>query len=132
MSRRLVPVLLALTVLIACASPIALASNQTPVLGWNGAFPNGKGFGTVKPRTVYLGGDPTGDISSIAWHHWGQARTVGFGQGWCPGRSVASGRPCPAALHISNLGTCHGLHAYRTLVFYFKSGARRKCLGPGS
>jgi hypothetical protein len=124
MSRTLVPFLLAATVLLACALPTALGSTPPPVLGWKAAFPNGKGFGAVKPRMVFLGGDPTGEVSSITWHHWGRGRTVGFGRGWCPGRSVASGHPCLAALHVSGLGTCHGRRAYRRLAFNFKPKSR--------
>jgi hypothetical protein len=124
MSRRFVAVLLALTVTFACALPSAFGRSPAPVLGWKAAFPNGQGFGAVKPRTVYLGGDPTGNVSAITWHQWGLKRSVGFGRGWCPGRSVASGHPCLAALHVYGLGTCHGRRAYRTLAFYFKSRTR--------
>lgn len=110
--------------LLAFVMPIASGSSSVPVLGWKGAFRSGTGFGSVKPRTVYLGGDPTGEVKAISWHQWGSARAVGFGRGWCPGQSVASGHPCPAALHVSGLGLCHGQRAYRMLAFYFKSGRK--------
>ncbi len=90
------------------------------MLGNKHAFQNGTGFGRAKPRTVYLGGDPTGNVTSITWHGWGNARPVGFGKGWCPGRSVAAGHPCRAALHAYGLGTCRGQRAYNHLAFYFK------------
>ena len=131
MSRRFISVLLALAVPLVCALPSALGRNRTPVLGWKRAFPSGKGFGVVKPRTVYLGGDPTGNVASITWHNWGSGRAVGFGQGWCPGRSVASGHPCRVPLHVYGLGTCHGLRSYRNLSFYFKPGRHRHWT-PGS
>lgn len=126
MLRRLVAGLAALAVCLGCALPTAFGRGASPVLGWNSAFQNGDGFGMVKPRRVYLGGDPTGNVSSITWRDWGTGRSVGFGTGWCPGRSVASGHPCRAALHVYGLGTCHGLRAYRDLAFYFKSGQHRR------
>ena len=100
----------------------AFADVSVPVLGSKAAFQNGKGFGAVKPREVYLGGDPTGDVQSISWHHWGSQRSVGFGRGWCPGQSVAAGHPCTASLHVYGLGRCHGRHAYLHVAFYFKNG----------
>lgn len=89
--------LVALTVLCALSASTAIAATA-PVLGWKGAFSFGKGFGAVKPRTVYLGGDPTGDVKSISWPDWGTQRPYGYGMGWCPGSSVANGHPCQAAL----------------------------------
>ncbi len=123
MSRRLITTALILTLMLAVAIPVSFASIQVPVLGWTGAFHSGTGFGTVKPGTVFLGGDPTGEVKSVIWHHWGRARAVGHGTGWCPGSSVANGHPCPAALRISNIGSCHGQRAYRKLAFYFKTGS---------
>jgi hypothetical protein len=122
MSRGVAAVSAVIALLFVVTSPIAFGRTTSPVLGWKHAFQNGRGFGTAKPRTVYLGGDPTGLVKSINWRHWGASRSVGFGQGWCPGRSVAAGHPCSAALHLSRLGTCHGRSAYITLAFYFKSG----------
>ncbi len=122
MSRRLAVVLAAVAMLFVSSVSTALARSASPVLGWKHAFQSGMGFGTAKPRTVYLGGDPTGEVKSISWHQWGAAHAVGFGRGWCPGQSVAAGHPCPAALHLSKLGTCHGRRAYIDLAFYFKTG----------
>lgn len=122
MVQRLTAVLGVAAMLFVLSMPTALARIASPVLGSNQAFQNGKGFGTVKPRTVYLGGDPTGEVKSITWHQWGAAHAVGFGQGWCPGQSVAAGHPCAAALHVSQLGICHGRRAYLKLAFYFKTG----------
>jgi len=119
--RQLRIMLVAVTVLCALASSTAIAAT-VPVLGWKGAFSFGKGFGAVKPRTVYLGGDPTGLVKSISWPRWGTRGPWGYGTGWCPGSSVASGHPCQAALRASNLGLCHGQRAYRKLAFYFKTG----------
>ena len=104
------------------------AASGGPVLGWARAFSNGAGFGQVKPRRVYLGGDPTGEVRSLRWHAWGAGTTAGFGTGWCPGRSVADGHFCTVSLHASDVGRCHGHRAYRTLAFYFKPGPHKTWL----
>jgi len=122
--RRLTAGLVVLAV-AALSVPAALAGGGRPVLGWQHAFPNGTGFGMVEPRTVYLGGDPTGYVSKLRWQRWGSGKTVGYGQGWCPGRSVASGHYCTTSLHVYDLATCHGRHSYRMMVFYFKPGSRQ-------
>lgn len=124
MSRRAVAALLALSMPLVVALPSAFGSSGSPVLGWKGAFPHGKGFGSAKPSTVFLGGDPTGRVSSITWNGWGRGQAVGYGTGWCPGKSVAAGHPCAAALHVSRLGTCHGRRAYGQLAFAFKMAGR--------
>lgn len=119
MARRVLMALLVLSAGAVAALP-ASASTATVVLGSKSAFPNGKGFGTAKPRVVFLGGDPTGYVSKLTWQRWGESHAVGFGQGWCAGQSVAAGHYCLTALHVSSLGTCHGRRAYKTLVFDFK------------
>lgn len=111
-------------VLVVAGPPAALGGMPTPVLGFKGAFRGGKGFGAVKPKVVYLGGDPTGRVQSVRWRAWGSSRATGVGQGWCAGESVAAGHVCEASLHVSRLGTCHGRRAYRTLAFYFKQHGR--------
>jgi hypothetical protein len=50
------------------------------VLGGFSFAPNGKGFGTSKPRTIFNGGDPSGLVTSIRWQHWGSAHAIGFGK----------------------------------------------------
>ncbi len=106
--------------------PTALAASGSVLLGWKRAFQNGQGFGAAKPRVVYLGGDPTGYVSKLRWYHWGSSRAVGYGQGWCAGPSgVADGHYCTTALHVSNVGICHGRRAYRVMVFAFKPGPRK-------
>lgn len=106
--------------------PTALAAQGLPVLGSSHAFPNGKGFGVVQPRTVYLGGDPTGQVSKLRWQQWGSSKIIGFGQGWCPGKSVASGHYCTTSLHLYGLDSCHGHRAYSMMIFYFKPSPRRR------
>jgi hypothetical protein len=105
--------------LLVISSP-ASGRGSTPVLGWKHAFSNGVGFGSVRPRHVYLGGDVTGNVTAISWHNWGRMRSFGFGTGWCPGSSVATGYYCPVSLHTDKLGTCHGRRAYKEMAFYFR------------
>jgi hypothetical protein len=107
--------------LLLIVSASAVGRSSTPVLGSRQAFPNGAGFGTVKPRHVFLGGDPTGNVTSVSWRNWGSQRSAGFGTGWCPGRSVASGHSCSVSLHAFRLGSCHHRRAYTAMTFYFKS-----------
>jgi hypothetical protein len=107
--------------LLLVAASSAVGRSSTPVLGSKQAFPNGAGFGTVKPRHVFLGGDPTGSVTSVSWHRWGRQRSTGFGTGWCPGRSVASGHPCSVSLHVYALANCHRRRAYTKMAFYFKT-----------
>ncbi len=102
------------------SSPAAFGALPAPVLGWKYAFKYGNGFGTVRPSLVYLGGDATGKVKSITWHRWGYTKSVGYGRGWCPGKSVAAGHPCAAKLQISDIGGCHGRRAYRRLQFFFR------------
>jgi hypothetical protein len=115
--------LLVIALVLVLAVPAAAAGS--PVLGSAGAFTNGKGFGQVKPREVYLGGDPTGDVKGVRWHGWGAKRAIGFGTGWCSRQSVADGYYCGVSLHVYDLGSCHGRPAYRKMVFYFKPSQRK-------
>jgi hypothetical protein len=111
---------LALLALLApCAVGVARA--ERPVLGARAAFPGGRGFGSVAPRTVFLGGDPTGLVTHLHWRRWGSARATGAGEGWCPGVSVAAGYRCPASLRATVLGSCHGRPAYEHLAFSFET-----------
>lgn len=114
MKRRLIAGVLALAC-VAVMAASALAAAGVPVLGWKQAWMNGEGFGSVSPRQVYFGGDPTGNFVKLRWAHWGAGRTTASGMGWCPGQTVAQGHPCAVRMTASALGTCHGRHAYRKL-----------------
>jgi hypothetical protein len=118
LKRTMIAAVLGLLVLAASS---AIGRTLTPVLGAKRAFPNGAGFGMVKPRHVFLGGDPTGNVTSLSWHNWGRQQSTGFGTGWCPGRSVASGHPCAVSLHVYALANCHRRRAYTKMAFYFKT-----------
>lgn len=61
----------------------------------------------------------------LRWQHWGSGTTVGYGQGWCPGRSVASGHYCTTSLHVYDLVTCEGRRAHRMMALYFKPAPHR-------
>jgi hypothetical protein len=50
------------------------------LLGARPFAPNGAGFGTCKPRHIFNGGDPSGDVVSIKWKLWGSKDAIGFGQ----------------------------------------------------
>jgi hypothetical protein len=98
------------------------ASSPAPVLGSAKAFPSGKGFGKVKPTTVFLGGDPTGLFKSVTWAGWGASKSTGSGQGYYPppGKPTADAVKVPVTLVASSLGQCHGHRAYRKLAVSFE------------
>jgi hypothetical protein len=88
------------------------------VLGAKAFAPIGKGFGTVRPREIFNGGDPSGLVQDIAWKHWGSATATGTGKtsifkpqgGYYP-------ELVRAQLRASKLGHCtaHGPLAYTRL-----------------
>ncbi len=94
-----------------------------PTLGHRaGIFAHGsEGFGLVKPRTVFNGGDPTGLVTHITWKHWGKPYATGNGTGWYvgPNHSVANGHEERAHIVVFRLGTCHGKRMYRAVEWYF-------------
>jgi hypothetical protein len=106
------------------AAPSA-APQQTagpePTLGavWG---PGGqKGFGEVRPTETFAGGDPTSILEDLRWSGWGEPTATATGTGdWTPPDGiVADSVPRPARVTASNLGTCHGKPAYRTIKWYF-------------
>jgi hypothetical protein len=102
------------------ASAAAVAVSSTPTLGTHlgGAT---KGFGLVKPKTVFLGGDPTGLVTKLTWNSWGSPVTVGTGTGYYPppGNPVVAAVKVRVTLDASKLGTCKGHKAYKRLSFTF-------------
>ena len=96
----------------------ALASGSRPVLGAKAFAPMGEGFGTVAPPKIFNGGDPSGLVSNITWHHWGSRTATGWGKtsifkphgGYYPQQVRAElrasrlgrcGKPRPARVHAS-------------------------------
>jgi hypothetical protein len=88
-----------------------------------------KGFGQVKPREIYYGGDPTGLVCRIHWHSWGGPIARGTGVGWYinGSQSVSQGHPATATVVASKLGTWNGRPAYNRLRWSFPNhgGDRR-------
>jgi len=41
-----------------------------------------QGWGSIRPRTIFNGGDPTGLVKDISWSSWGGATAVGNGMGY--------------------------------------------------
>jgi hypothetical protein len=121
MKRVRVFAVMAIAIVALSTAALAMAS-ATPVLGSAKAFTGGKGFGKVKPKTVFLGGDPTGLFTKVTWKNWGSATATGSGSGFYPppGKPTADSVKVPAKLVAYSLGTCHGHEAYRKIKFYIK------------
>ena len=79
-----------------------------------------KGFGQVKPTTIFFGGDPTGLVCHIHWTSWGEQTAHGTGIGWYvgPRQGVASGHPAVANITASTL-TYSGRPAYNHLSWSY-------------
>jgi hypothetical protein len=126
---RVVPSLLAgltlaATLILSSAGSAAPAARMTavPLLGSSRVAQTGAGFGRVKPRTVFLGGDPTGYFKDVTWHAWGKAEAIGHGTGYYPppGQPVAAAVHVPVLLRASSLGACDGHLAYRRVKISFE------------
>jgi hypothetical protein len=125
--RLAIAAITAVTVLASCfaASPRSAAATVTraePTLGLStGLFAQGSGFGKVRPKEVFNGGDPTGLVSSISWRSWGQGQAVGTGRSVyvAPNRAVAQGTVQPVRIVAFDLGTCNGHYMYAAVEWYF-------------
>ena len=116
--RRLILVGLIATAVI---TGTALASS-TPVPILSGPQPmSGAGFGQVKPRTIYLGGDESGLVCRIQWLSWGGQIAVGTGTALYvgPRQITAAGHWAPTVVTLFHLGTWHGRPAYKGYKWYF-------------
>jgi hypothetical protein len=117
--RKLIGLVALLAVVGVVASGVA-DSSRTPVL--TGPEPmDGQGFGQVKPRTVYLGGDESGIVCRIAWLSWGGKFAVGSGTSWYlgPHQFTYQGHWAPAVIVLYRLGTWDGRSAYKQYTWYF-------------
>jgi hypothetical protein len=118
---------LAMAALCIAAAPqhagAASAGRPAPTLGLRtGLFTQGAvGFGQVRPREVYNGGDPTGLVTSITWQKWGQGQATGTGRAlWvAPNKAVAQGTIEPARIVAFDLGSCNGHYMYAAVEWYF-------------
>src|SRR5271157_5255980 len=120
--------LAALLAVAACALGVAAgeasaraAARAAPRLG--AAHSSGQsGFGGVRPKTIFLGGDPTGLVQHIRWSAWGGGEAVGHGDAeydW-PGTAVAAnGFSSGARVVAFHLGSCRGRRSYNALEWYF-------------
>jgi hypothetical protein len=104
---------------VALFSAQALA-RETPRLGRK-TYRSEEGFGKVRPHRIYLGGDPTGLVKHIHWHHWGNKKAIGKGRGWYvpDNKAVADGHWAKARVVVWNLGHCGGHRAYRRVQWTF-------------
>lgn len=98
----------------------AAVAASTPTLGSHLGVPY-QGFGQVKPKTVSLGGDPTGTVTKLTWRSWGAATAVGTGSGYYDpaGLRTAHAVAVTVTLTASSLGTCSGHPAYKRFSFTF-------------
>ena len=99
--------------------PSATPQALEPLLGqpW-GTYQ--EGFGTVAPKRVFNGGDPSGAFA-ITWDTWGGATATGHGTAlWVgPHDQVASGHLEAASFKAYDLGMCKGKKVYLHLAVWF-------------
>jgi hypothetical protein len=105
----------------ATASGTLTAAQAGPTLGrvWG---PGGlKGYGAVRPSTVYDGGDPTGLVEHVNWFIWGGPNAIGSGFSYYvpPNGSVAHATLQRATIIAFDRGTCAGHPAYLAVEWYF-------------
>lgn len=81
----------------------------------------GEGWGQVKPKVIYNGGDVSGLVCRIHWLSWGGKFAVGIGTGWflTPGQITDDGKWEPAVVVLYPLGTWRGRPAYEQWDEYF-------------
>lgn len=105
----------------------AKRSTPVPTLGkiWG---PYQLGYGTVRPTTIFNGGDPTGQVTGVRWRSWGDDTANGMGSGvWVPPSNdpavgVAShSQDVPATVVAFRLGWCGKTYMYRAIEWYFPS-----------
>lgn len=98
----------------------------TPTLGkvWAGSQ---EGYGSVRPSTIFNGGDPTGLVTDVHWKSWGGPTAEATGTGIDDSHSVdvASAPQAPAIVVAFDLGTCDGTLMYRAIEWYFPSSGQQ-------
>jgi hypothetical protein len=104
-------------------STTATTTNPLPTLGLTGAWFGGAGFGQVEPGEVFLGGDPTGLVTSIRWRSWGGSEAEGTGTSTyvAANQTTADGSQQTATIVAFDVGTCAGHAAYQEVEWYFPS-----------
>jgi hypothetical protein len=114
------------------ATAIATAASA-PTLGVRSIGP--MGFGSVRPRTIGYGGDPTSFVEHVHWHSWGGARAIGHGfaywvwPGWCV---ACASENLHATVVAFDRTDCDGHAIYEHLEWYFPGRGMTfaKGLGP--
>ena len=109
----------------------AAAAGQGLVLAGPWA-PGQHGYGHVKPRTIFNGGDPTGLVKAIHWSSWGGPRATGTGTAlWVgPHQIVAQGKfETGARIVLFQRGRCHGRSAYNAIEWYFPQHGQKFSAG---
>jgi hypothetical protein len=115
--------LLSALVLVVCALAATVAGSAAaaavPVLGAKAfAAPYGKGWGTVEPKEIFNGGDPSGSVRDIEWSGWGNPSAIGYGLN--PIFKPHGGyyrKPARIELRATDLGKCGQRAAYTRLEF---------------
>ena len=73
------------------------------------------GLGVAHPGLIYLGQGPASEFTRVRWRSWGAAVSRASATGRCMNKRGAA-HTCGVTLVAENLGPCHGVTAYRTLV----------------
>lgn len=91
------------------------------VLGSKAFAPNGAGWGTAHPKSIFNGGDPSGSVRNIHWKHWGQPVAIAHGLNpiFKPGGGYYS-KPGRIKLRADRIiQNCNGHRAYSRLMARF-------------
>jgi hypothetical protein len=135
-AAALVALALALCVL-PTAAHATLRSRSAPILSprTDVSYPPSsaaRGFGQVRPREIYYGGDPTGLVCDIHWHSWGGrvARGTAVGYYIRSNQSVNEGHFALAHVIASKLGTWNGRPAYTRLTWSFPDHGADRAASP--
>ncbi|HTU84687.1 MAG TPA: hypothetical protein VMF57_03875 [Solirubrobacteraceae bacterium] len=124
-------VVAAVAVALVVAGTAVAVAGQEPVLA--GPWSMGQqGYGHVKPRRIFNGGDPSGLVKVIRWSSWGGARATGTGMALYvgPHQITAAGKFEKAHVVLFQLGTCDGRSAYDAIEWYFTQ--HRQKFSPGT
>lgn len=94
-----------------------------PVLGRSGVYQDSVGFGQMKPRSIFLGGEAESAVVQITWTSWGAAQATGQGTGcYYSGTQLAS--ECTheqVTLFAFDRGMCERTFMYQKLEYVFKT-----------
>ena len=125
-STVVLSVAVAVAVAVAAAATEPIVSPKAYPYYRDGGLKGTKGFGQVKPREIYYGGDPTGLVCKIHWRSWGGQVARGTGIGWyiSGNQSVAQGHAAVADVEAAKLGTWKGRPAYNRLTWSFPNYGR--------